>query len=605
MCGIAGIVVRSGQPERHGLEDLARALRHRGPDDWGVHLDGRVGLAHTRLSIIDIAGGHQPILADGGDLALVANGEIYNYLELRQELIGAGRRFHSGSDSETILHAYAVDGERCLEQLHGMFAFALHDRPRGRVLLARDRLGIKPLYYLALPDRVVFASELKALLRQLPTTPQVRAAALAEYLQSQFNTGRDTIVAGIQRLLPGEALVIEPDLSLRHWRYWSATRVHTEALDQAAAEARFEALVEPVMREHMRADVPYGLFLSGGVDSAVILAMLSRLQEQPVRTFSVGFRDSHLDDELDAASWIAERFATRHTRIVLDPQALYQRAPHVIWATDDLMRDYACLPTAVLAERAAEELKVVFSGEGGDEVFAGYRRYGERAPWRWAKSLINPGSGGFRTHGHMRGHWLRRLPGSTLARALRHFRAPLRAAWAETPPDWSFVQRAQYTDLTRALPDNLLVKLDRITMAFGLEGRVPFLDHRVVAFGLSLPDGLKLAGSIGKLFLRRWAERYLPAAHLAGRKRGFHVPMADILTGTRFEQLAQKLPHSPAIQEWFRPAGVDALLAAHRRDGRHAREVWMLLQFALWHRLFVERPGSRPEPVDQPLDWLP
>ncbi len=599
------MVMRSGAPDRGALESIAETLRHRGPDDWGVHVDGPVGLVHTRLSIIDLAGGHQPILADNGDLAVVVNGEIYNYVELREALIGAGRRFHTGSDSETIVHAYAQHGDQFLQHLHGMFAFALHDRRRGRVLLARDRLGIKPLYFLTLPDRVAFASELKALLMLLERTPQVRPQALAEYLQNQFNTGRDCIVEGIQRLLPGEAMTIAGDLSRQHWRYWSATDIHAVDRDQDAAEAHFETLIEPVMREHMRSDVPYGLFLSGGVDSAVILAMLSRLQSQPVRTFSVGFRDTRLDDELDAAGWIAERFGTRHTRIVLDPDELFQRAPHVIWATDDLMRDYACLPTAVLAERAAQELKVVFSGEGGDEVFAGYRRYGESALLRRLKSVLHPGTGGFRTRGHLRRRWMRRLPGPELARALPHFRDPQREAWAETPTNWSFVQRAQYTDLTRALPDNLLVKLDRITMAFGLEGRVPFLDHRVVAFGLGLPDRLKTSGGRGKLFLRHWAERYLPLEHLGGRKRGFHVPMTDVLSGRRFEQVAQKLPRSPAIQEWFRAEGVRELLGAHRRDGRHAREVWMLLQFAIWHRIFVERPGAKPEPVDQPLDWLP
>jgi asparagine synthase (glutamine-hydrolysing) len=593
-----------GEPDRGVLEGLARTLRHRGPDDWGVHVDGPVGLVHTRLSIIDLAGGHQPILADEGALAVVANGEIYNYLELREELIGQGRQFHSGSDSETIVHAYASDPQHFLSRLHGMFAFALYDRPRGRVLLARDRLGIKPLYYLPLPDRVAFASELKALLPLLPETPKVRPTALAEYLQNQFNSGRDTVVEGIHRLLPGEALAVEADLSLRRWHYWSASEIVTASVDQGGAEEEFDALVDRVMREHMRSDVPYGLFLSGGVDSAVILAMLSRLQEQPVRTFSVGFRDSHLDDELDAATGIAKRFATRHTRIVLDPEELFQRAPHVIWATDDLMRDYACLPTAVLAERAAQELKVVFSGEGGDEVFAGYRRYGEAAALRWLKNLRHPGSGGFRTRGHMRGHWLKRLPGARLTKALGDFRAPLQAAWNETPPGWSFVQRAQYADLTRALPDNLLVKLDRITMAFGLEGRVPFLDHRLVAFGLGLPDALKLRGHTGKLFLRRWAERYLPAEHLAGRKRGFHVPMGDILSGRRFAAILEKLPRSPAIREWFQARGVAELLSAHGHSGKHAREVWMLLQFALWHRIFVEQPGSRPDPVDQPLDWL-
>jgi asparagine synthase (glutamine-hydrolysing) len=583
---------------------MATTLRHRGPDDVGMHLDGRVGLTQTRLSIIDLSGGHQPLFSADRNLALIANGEIYNYIELGAALRERGCHFSSGSDSETILHAYASFGEEFLSQLHGMFAFALYDRSRATLLLVRDRLGIKPLYYTLTPDGIAFASEIKALLAILPRAPEINPTALHQFLENQFNTGEETIFQGIMRLPPGEALAIDADCTLRRWRYWSPLSVPRRECSFEEAAAEFDGLIETVMREHMRADVPYGLFLSGGLDSAVVLAMLNRFQDKPVRSFSVGYSAVDMRDELLDAERIAGIFNTRHTSLSLDRDRVFKRLVHTVWAADDLMRDYASLPTSILAERAGSELKVVLTGEGGDEVFAGYRRYRKTALQRAMAKLLGLGSAAFRTRSQLHWSWRRRLYKERLAGIGVSRRAPFIAAWQSTPADWTDLQRAQYTDLTTALPDNLLVKLDRMLMAFGVEGRVPFLDHRVVEFGLSLPDDLKVSGDQGKLFLRRWAEQYLPKEHIYRRKKGFHVPIGEWLRGDFLDRLAVKLAANVAVREWFDPDGVRALMLRQRTHHDVSREVWCLMQFAIWHHLFVERPGVRPEPEEDPLAWI-
>jgi asparagine synthase (glutamine-hydrolysing) len=280
------------------------------------------------------------------------------------------------------------------------------------------------------------------------------------------------------------------------------------------------------------------------------------------------------------------------------------RIPHTVWAADELMRDYASLPTSILAQEAARELKVVFSGEGGDEVFAGYRRYRPPPLERWAKGLIRPGSGGFRTRPQWQWRWVRALFGGALLRTSDD-RGPFLAAWRASPRDWSDLQRRQYTDLVTALPDNLLVKTDRMLMGFGLEGRVPFLDHRIVEFGLSLPDALKIRGRDGKWLLKRWAEPLLPPGHLRRPKRGFHVPVGDWLTGDVADQVGRRLTQNRGIREWFKPGAIPRLAAARRSGRGGSRELFGLMQFAIWHRLFIEQPGLRPAPDEDPLDWIP
>ena len=604
MCGIAGMVIRSGAADETVLARMASTLTHRGPEDSGLYVSESFGIAHTRLAIIDLAGGHQPIFDADKRYALVANGEIYNYVELRKELEALGARPLSHSDSEVALHGWAHWGRASLKRLHGMYAFALFDHAQRELWLVRDRLGIKPLYYARLPDRVLFASELKALLAAMPQTPAINPVALAQFFQNQHSSGRDTIFQGIHRVLPGEALRVSASLDVEPVRYWQASDVQPRSSSYEQALDEWTPLFAQVMREHLRADVPLGVFLSGGVDSAVLLAQIKRLHGQPVRSYSIGWSDAQQKDELDGAQRMAELLGSEHQAIRLSSQQVFRRLPRCVWAADDLMRDYACLPTLALAEAASRDLKVVFSGEGGDEVFAGYGRY--RPSWieRSFKSLRYPGSGGFRARGELDSAWVARLFRPALGEALRQHRAPYIEAWAETPASWSALQRRQYVDLQTNLPDDLLVKADRMLMASSVEGRVPFLDHRVVEFGLSLPDALKVRKDAGKLFLKRWAEGFLPADHLWRHKSGFHVPVREWLRGPFLAALAQKLPRSAAIHEWCEPLAVQALLARQAQKADVTREVWSLMQFAIWHRLFVQRSAATPLAEEDPLAWL-
>lgn len=601
MCGIAGIVRRDEQPLSKDLNRLKEMLGHRGPNGSGVECFENVGLVHTRLSIIDLEGGRQPLFDRAKRCVLVANGEIYNYVELTAELQGQGAEFLTHSDSETILHAYLQHGLQCFEHLNGMFAFALLDRKKRRLILARDRLGIKPLFYAVLPNCIIFASELKAIVPFLPSV-QVNPSAFSEYLNNQFNTGRNTILQGIERVLPGEYLVIDTqDLSVIQDIYWSPLSVTSRHLTETQALEEFEDLFGRVMLEHMRSDVPYGLFLSSGVDSAVICSMLQELQQNRIQSFSIGFKGHANKDELSSAEAMARRFGTEHQSIVLTGDMLIKRIPHTVWIADELMRDYAMLPTSFLAETAVRDLRVVFTGEGGDEVFAGYHRYRPPLLVRWLKLMLHGGSGGFRT----RSQWLNAgILNHELQRLQRESRMPFIQAWGRAPKDWSWMQRAQYVDIATALSDNLLVKVDRTLMAFGLEGRVPFLDHRVVEFGLSLPDNLKVQSSHAKWLLKLYGARRIPKDYLFRKKRGFHVPIEAIFTQGLVTGLKARLLMNAGIQEWFDIPALKTffLRATPQKD---SRTLWSLMQFAIWHRLFVEYRGNRvPSVCELPLDWI-
>jgi asparagine synthase (glutamine-hydrolysing) len=602
MCGIAGVLT-DNPVEPAVLDAMARRLAHRGPDGQGRHIADNVGLLHTRLAIIDLEGGAQPLYNEDRSLALVANGEIYNYRELRAELETLGHRFATHSDCETILHGYEAWGMAFLDRLQGMFAFALHDARRGELILARDRLGIKPLYYCHDSRGLAFASEIKALLPWLGT-PEVNPHALAQLLQSNFTCAPQTLLQGVNKLPPGHLARIDTrTLKIELHAYWSLLHIAPLDLKLDDALERFDALMQDVMDIHMRADVPLGLFLSGGVDSSLLAALLAQRVNEPLRTFSVGFPGTSVHNELDAARRIAEQFHTRHSVFEVSADDMLNCLPRSVWAADDLTADYANLPVSMLAERAGEELKVVFSGEGGDEVFAGYGRY--RAPWiRQAFAALRaPGSGGFRTRGIF-DRTRKGLFKPPLAEAMDNWRKPFQDAWQRTPKHWTRLQRMQTVDIETWLPDDLLVKADRMLMAWGIEGRVPFLDHRVVEFGLGLPDVYKIEGRTGKRFLRSWGERYLPREHLWARKKGFTVPVDDWLRGERLQTLLKVLPEAYGVRAWFEPAEVRKLLLAQQQGAKHSTALWTLLNFAVWHRIFIEGDGSKPADQADPLAFI-
>ena len=604
MCGIAGQFIFYGSPDEKQLQAMSRTIAHRGPDDKGIYVRGQVGLVHTRLSVIDLAGGHQPQFNRDGTLALVANGEIYNYVEFRNDLIEKGCVFQTKSDSETIIQAYAAYGDEFISHLHGMFAFALYDTNRNRLILVRDRLGIKPLYYVLLPDRLLFASEIKTLAKVLPQPPRIHPPALINFLGKGFCGGDDTIIEGIKRVLPGHAVMIDQSGRLHQKCYWALTNVQPVNCSFEEAAENFDRLIETVMHEHVRSDVPCGLFLSGGVDSSVLLAMLRKFQDLPVRTFSIGYRSTENRNELKDARRMADRFETRHTSYTVDHHTLFRRIPLTIWATDDLMRDYACLPTLFLAENAAAELKVVFTGEGGDEVFAGYGRYRKPAIQRLFKRMVHPGSNGFSSRGQWSRSWAKIVFGDYLYGSRSELREPVTDAYGSMPVTWGYIRRAQGADMLEALPNNLLTKVDRMLMAFGLEGRVPYLDHRMVEFGLSLPDQLKVRSRQGKLFIKRWAESYLPTDHLYRKKRGFHVPLISFLNDRFIDGLQAKLLRNHAIRNWFKPDGIQNLINRHKKHLDQTDKIWSLMHFAIWHHLFIEDCGRIPSTDENPLEWI-
>ena len=601
MCGIVGYV--GSEPSLHqNLRSSIDSLAHRGPDGSGQFQEDGVSLGHTRLSIIDLSGGAQPLVADDQRYALVANGEIYNHTELRAELEGLGARFLSHSDSEVILQGYRYWGEQVLERLEGMYAFALFDADKQGVLLARDPLGMKPLYLCQRPQGLAFSSEIKALLQLGAVKPAVHPEALVQYLEAQHSLADQTLFQGVERLLAGEAAWYSQGDGLRRWRYWSVQSIQATAVEDPISS--LDDLVNTVFSQHLRSDVPIGLFLSGGVDSSLILGLMRRFGISDINTFSLGFPGSTVGDELGIAGELAKHFQTRHHVITPDADAMLERFVYTVWAADELMRDPATLPTSLLAETASREMKVVFSGEGGDEAFAGYGRYRTGVVERRLKQLLYPGTGGFRARGDLRGSLGKRLLSPVLQQARSNWRQPLVTSWSSYPAEWSALQKMQALDLEHALPDNLLVKADRMLMAYGLEGRLPFVDRRLVSFGLGLPDEIKADRKSGKKILKEWGAGFMPADHFAMKKRGFYVPVRDWWRGARLEQLDRVLSQNIAITEWFQLKGLKDLVARQHAKGDAGRQLMTLLQFAIWHRLFIESQGVMPPQRIDPLVFL-
>ena len=601
MCGIVGFAAR-GQLQADRLPLAMAALQHRGPDGQGELIEGQVAFGHTRLSIIDLEGGAQPLRSPCGRYVLIANGEIYNHVELRQELSALGAQFLTGSDCEVILQGYVLWGRDVLQRIEGMYAFALQDTQQGEVLLARDPLGMKPLYWSESADGVRFASELKALLALLPSTPDLNPLAIRQYIEAQHPLSHNTPFAGVKRVLAGEAVLIRDGRVIEQWRHWCVQQV--ECVRETDPVSAFDKLMETVFTQHQRSDVPIGLFLSGGVDSTILLGLMRRYGMQDIHTFSLGFPDSSVGDELDVATRLARHFGTHHRVITPGADDMLSRLPQVVWAADDLMRDPASLPTLLLAEEASQSMKVVFSGEGGDESFAGYGRYRTGALERFLKNIAFPGTGGFRSRGDLRGGAARQLLGERLMRDGRAWRDDLIASWQSFPVAWTPLQKMQALDLQHALPDNLLVKADRMLMAHGVEGRMPFVDRRVGSWGLGAADALKCDRREGKKILKDWARDFMPAEHFTAKKRGFYVPVNDWWQGDRLEALGRALNSNEAIREWFKPAGVEALLTEQRRSQRAGRQLMTLLQFALWHRFFVESATPALPEVTDPLSLL-
>ena len=553
MCGIAG-VIHSPAPGGSDVKvgPLIETLTHRGPD--GVRVEQALGaqLAHARLSIIDLEGGWQPQHAAGG--TVIGNGEIYNYLELTEEF-GLKDRLSSGSDFEPLLHIYAQEGPAAFQRLRGMYAFCLIGGD-GRTWLVRDPFGIKPLYLLERDGAVLFASEPRAFLTTGLVAPELMEDAARELLAFNYTLGEGVIFKGLRRMAPGQILEVVEGRIVEHGRRAAITPTPPRRDDEAGLLDRLDAVLEDSVKVHQRSDVPYGLFLSGGIDSAAIATLMSRLNERPVTAFTCGFDAPGARDERAQAERVARALNLDWRETSFGEADFWRILPQVAWALDDPTADYATLPTYKLAEAAKGTLTVVLTGEGGDELFGGYGRY---------RRALRPA-------------WLGGRPAEP-----RTEDPDVLARWrdlAEPPAGLTRLQQAQWADIATWLPNDLLLKLDRCLMAHGLEGRTPFLDADVAAFAFPLADRFKVRGRYGKWLVRKWLERACPAADPWARKQGFTVPV-ETWIAPRAPEIAERVAGLEAVRRVRSP---EAVRAAFASGGG-----WPLLFFAVWSLIHLDQ----------------
>ncbi len=622
MCGIAGIVRCDGAPaEGPLLRRMTDALAHRGPDGEGFFHRGPVGLGHRRLAIIDLATGDQPMFTEDGAVSIVFNGEIYNFRELRSDLEARGHRFGTASDTEVILRAWEAWGIGCLDRLRGMFAFAIWDGRRRRLVLARDRAGIKPLVYAWDGHRLLFASELKAILEDASVPRELDWEGLRDYLTFHYVPSPSTIFRAIRKLPPASYLVLDLDggepAVHRYWDLRFAPGPERSAEDWAR-ELRWR--LEDAVRSHLVADVPVGAFLSGGMDSSAVVALMAGAAGAPVRTFSIGFDETDYD-ELAFARTVASRYGTEHCEFVVKPDAL-EALPRLAQQFDEPFADSSALPTYYVAKITREHVTVALSGDGGDESFAGYRRYAEalalhdrldRLPGLLVRPLLRLAAGlmpaGARGQGYLarlgadpverywrsvtfqRRETLRRLLGPEARRHVTPEAEPegfRRLAGEAGAPD--YLSTLQYLDMRTYLPEDILTKVDRTSMLVSLEARVPLLDHRLMEFVATIPASLKLREGTGKWIFKRAMAESLPAEILERRKMGFGVPLERWFRGT-LGQYARELLLSPRARHRgiFAPGAVQALLDEHQAGRDRSSQVWSLLCFEEWARRWMDR----------------
>jgi asparagine synthase (glutamine-hydrolysing) len=638
MCGIYGILSLAGprRCEPAMLTRMGRALTHRGPDDEGSFVDEELLLGMRRLSIIDVAGGHQPITSEDGQVVAVCNGEIYNFQTLRAQLERAGHRFATRSDSEVIVHLYEERGEAFLEDLEGMFALALWDRRRRRLLVARDALGIKPLYYASTPGQFVFASEAKALLAVPPLRARLDPGALAQYLAVGYVCAPASLFEGVRKLTPGEAVSIESG-AVRSRRFWRLTPEVDASMSEADWAVATRAELERAVREQMVSDVPLGAFLSGGIDSSTVVALMSRCTDHPVRSYSIGFRGSsgaELYNELPFARTVARAFGTEHHEIIVQPDVA-ALLPHLIWHLDEPIADAAFITTYLVAKFARQDVTVILSGVGGDELFGGYHRYVDeyyRTRYRLIPRALRRG---------VLEPLARRLPSdrhSALLNKLRLARAFVLAdalgfedryrrylevfgsaertglllsgraaaddciARAFAAADSSDpLRRLMDVDLATQLPEDLLMLTDKMSMAVSLECRVPLLDQRLVRLAARLPGRLRIRGGELKHTLKRSLAGILPPEILSRGKRGFGAPIGAWFKAELAPLLREVLSTGAiARRGLLDPQAVARVVREHeQRSADRTDHLLALVALEIWCRLYLD--GATPAALSDEL----
>ena len=639
MCGIAGIVATDALQE----DDLARGermrdiLSHRGPDGAGTHADAHALLAHRRLSIVDLVGGHQPLSNEDGTVWVTYNGEIYNHADVRAALEGKGHRYRTKSDTETIVHAYEEWGDDCVHRFRGMFAFAIWDASSRRLLLVRDRLGVKPLYWAHVGTRLLFASEIKSILGSALIAAQPNETAIPEVLATRYTSGSDTLFRGIFKLLPGHRLIFEHG-AIRTEQYWDlpldGPDPALDALGEDAIVEQFRGLLQESVRLRLMADVPLGMFLSGGIDSSAVAALMAREIDRPIDTFSVAFADREFS-ELAYARQVARAVGANSHEVVIDATNFFGALPRLIWHEDEPLAHPSSVPLHFVSELARQHVKVVLTGEGADELLAGYGKY-PRALFNWraggvyermvpspirravASRVVT------RMPGRL-GHYVRR---SFLAMPRRpdamfldnfagmplHVQHELMSRRGDTNPygpsldhfarvngSSTMLQRLLYTDVKTYLVE-LLMKQDQMSMSASIESRVPFLDHQLVEFAARLPERLKLRGLTTKRILRKAVRGLLPDSILTRRKMGFPVPFARWMredwNDVARDVLLDRRSRERGLMD---TSAVAALLSDHRGGRRHGGDaIWALLNLELWYRTFIDGAGTQTLPAPRP-----
>jgi asparagine synthase (glutamine-hydrolysing) len=618
MCGIAGLLSLGEKPViQDEVQAMCDAMVHRGPNDAGYYVSDGVGLGMRRLSIIDLSTGHQPVHNEDRTVWVVFNGEIYNFKSLRADLEQQGHRFYTETDTEVIVHLYEQYGEACVEKLRGMFAFAVWDQRNKSLLIARDRLGVKPLFYTVADGRLAFGSELKVLL-QLPEVERRLNWGSVNYLFSAMCTpAAESILEGVHKLKPGHILTASARQGIRVREYWDVQFEPDYGKSEQHFIERLRELLEESVRLRLIADVPLGAFLSGGIDSSAVVATMARISSSPVKTFSIGFKEPEYN-ELDFARQVARKFGTEHHELVLDPNVI-GIIDDLAWYLDEPFGDSSAIPTYMVSKLAAEHVTVVLSGDGGDELFAGYERYlVERRERELAKKIPGPlrqsaGLVGRAMREGMKGrNFLRHL---ALDGADRYFDSTMlfrefektslfegdvyrqmtgqdpKAAWRtflqSGKHDW--LSSLQYMDIKNYLPNDILTKVDRMSMAHSIEAREPLLDHKLVEFAATIPPELKLKGDTTKYIFKKAMEGILPNEILYRPKRGFAVPLGHWFRGGLSLYVRDLLLSRKSLERGiFKKSYIERLIEMNDRGRPMDLQLWTMISFELWCRRFID-----------------
>lgn len=634
MCGICGKIYFDLQMnvDAHLIHSMCEVIKYRGPDESGYYVERNVGLGHRRLSIIDLSTGQQPMCNARKDIWVVYNGEVYNFLELREDLQKRGYTFLSMSDTEVIIHLYDEYGASCVNYLRGMFAFALWDNRNQRLFLARDRVGQKPLFYTVQDDAFLFASEIKSLLQDNTVKRELNLEAMYHYLTYQYVPPPNTMFKNIYKLPPAHTLLCEKGrITLK--RYWDLRYVPKVQMNEEEITERLSHLLQESVKLRMISDVPLGAFLSGGIDSSLVVAMMSQFSSQPVKTFSIGFKEKAFN-ELPYSRLVAERYHTDHQEFIVEPNAV-DVLPKLVWHFDEPFGDYSAIPTYYLSEMTSQHVKVALNGDGGDESFAGYERYLEYKIVQYYRKLPQKIRSDFLAPLLYKLSWkakkktipcfvyshVRRLKflndlslesqQNLYAYAMTIFRDDLKLEllsedmrirverlnsldymlqYFYTNNADHFTDRMLYSDIMTYLPGDLLVKIDRMTMAHSIEGRSPFLDHKLMEFVATVPAEYKIRHSKLKFILKKIGKQWLPEKILSRKKQGFGVPLREWFRQELRDMTQDILYSSNFVGEGiFNSEAIRKILEDHQNDKRnHQHRIWVLLNLELWYRMFIK-----------------